>query len=334
MTTQSPIAEAEQARAVHSLIGKAISGSRVSLKSPYINTLLPVTYRQSLMILDLCVDGTIGWDAGLLALDGTWTLAELEALSVKLRYERDLSVVIRRTNSVSSTAAAGATHVSRHFNRTPDEAYTELTAKGFQIHETSTTNGGTARLSGSWDLYDLECLCVWLRYVAGENAIGAVEWLVDYDIAEMMKQEGQVPFSAYAREMLLGLYRAGANPAAFPRVYEKFKLHSQKGWSLPRIVCAANQQVYRDAQGQVQNVVIPSGRHHDQLMSKIIGLLGAVTSEVPALDPYVNSDQGFIDQHCNFYTREEAWTIATYHGQIAREPDGWPYGQLYSENLY
>lgn len=326
MTTQSPITEVENARAAHNFATKVIANTRVHLKSPYVNSMLPVTYRQALMITDQFVDGTISRDAGLLSLSGKWTLAELEALSVKTRCEHDAPIVIRRKSSV---------HVSRHFNRTPDDVYVELTAKGFQIHDTSAANGGTAQLSGSWDLYDLEGLCVWLRYVAGENAIGAVEWLVDRDIEEMMKQqEGQVPLGAYDRGMLLGLYRSGANPAAFPRVYEKFLLHRQKGWSLPRIVCAANQHVYRDEQGQVQNVVIPSARHHDQMMAKIINLLGAVKSEVPELDPYLNSDQGFIDQHCNFYTRDEAWTIATFHGQIVREPDGWPYGQLYSENLY
>lgn len=50
----------------------------------------------------------------------------------------------------------------------------------------------------------------------------------------------------------------------------------------------------------------------------------------------IDWEQGFIDQHCNFLTRTEAWKIAEANGQIIRrvggdEADG---GTLFSENLY
>lgn len=43
--------------------------------------------------------------------------------------------------------------------------------------------------------------------------------------------------------------------------------------------------------------------------------------------------QGFIDQHGNFYDRQQAWVIAEGNGQIIRYNDGCE-GTLYSENLY
>lgn len=43
--------------------------------------------------------------------------------------------------------------------------------------------------------------------------------------------------------------------------------------------------------------------------------------------------QGFVDQHCQFYTRQEAWIVATRQNQIVRRVGG-DEGILYSENLY
>lgn len=46
-----------------------------------------------------------------------------------------------------------------------------------------------------------------------------------------------------------------------------------------------------------------------------------------------DTEQGFIDQHGNFYSREEAWKIAQANGQIIRRVGG-DEGRLFSENLY
>jgi hypothetical protein len=43
-------------------------------------------------------------------------------------------------------------------------------------------------------------------------------------------------------------------------------------------------------------------------------------------------EQGFIDQFCNFLTREEAYVIAKANGQIINP--GHETDKLYSENLY
>lgn len=48
------------------------------------------------------------------------------------------------------------------------------------------------------------------------------------------------------------------------------------------------------------------------------------------------SEQGFVDQHGQFYTREEAFRIAFANGQIINHCGGdiTNGGTLYSENLY
>lgn len=86
--------------------------------------------------------------------------------------------------------------------------------------------------------------------------------------------------------------------------------------SPPRIVCAANR--YKD-------VIIPSARHFDPLMHSLIHAMGfSITSG--------KWEQGFIDQHRKFYTREEAWIVAEKNGQIINQVS--TPGILYSENLY
>lgn len=84
----------------------------------------------------------------------------------------------------------------------------------------------------------------------------------------------------------------------------------------PRIVCAAN---------RYGNILIVAPRHFDPLMHE----------QIDRLDIKISSshwEQGFIDQHRRFYTREEAWKIAEFNGQIIRSVSS-P-GKLYSENLY
>lgn len=85
----------------------------------------------------------------------------------------------------------------------------------------------------------------------------------------------------------------------------------------PRIVCAAIKN---------GDKIIVGARHYDALMRTAIP-----ESEKSAW--ITEAEQGFIDQFCKFWTREEAFEIAVKENQIFREI---PYngGRLYSENLY
>jgi hypothetical protein len=87
--------------------------------------------------------------------------------------------------------------------------------------------------------------------------------------------------------------------------------------SPPRIVCAAIQLA--------TGLIVPSARHLDMTMRLVIASIGAKTMQ--------GSIQGFIDQHGQFYTREQAWPIALANEQIRRRVGG-DDGRLYSENLY
>jgi hypothetical protein len=53
-----------------------------------------------------------------------------------------------------------------------------------------------------------------------------------------------------------------------------------------------------------------------------------------AVDAWGNADEGFIDQHGRFYTREAAWPIAMENKQINPQELLWQTGKLYSEHLY
>lgn len=88
-----------------------------------------------------------------------------------------------------------------------------------------------------------------------------------------------------------------------------------------RIVCAAN----RHKDGRI--VIGP--RHFDSTM--IRALMAQPDWDT---DGWKGSEQGFIDQHGDFFTREQAWEIAKPLGQCVRSigmPDN---GVLYSEHLY
>lgn len=87
-----------------------------------------------------------------------------------------------------------------------------------------------------------------------------------------------------------------------------------------RIVCAA----IRFADGRV----IVGARHWDQLMHQ--------QADMAYRETQGRTEQGFIDQHCNFFSRHDAWLIANTNGQIlyrcgGDETNG---GTLFSENLY
>lgn len=88
--------------------------------------------------------------------------------------------------------------------------------------------------------------------------------------------------------------------------------------SKPRIVAAANRS-------SVDGILIVGARHFDACMRGQIKAMGRNHTEF--------YEQGFIDQHCRFYTREEAHGVASENGQIIRRCGG-DEGTLFSENLY
>lgn len=97
--------------------------------------------------------------------------------------------------------------------------------------------------------------------------------------------------------------------------YEKFEASIVKSPS--RIVCAACHK---------GGYLIVGARHFDMVMHNIIAAL-PVEGRF-----FADAEQGFIDQHGRFFTREEAFRIARDNGQIRGEPNR-P-GTLFSEDLY
>lgn len=84
---------------------------------------------------------------------------------------------------------------------------------------------------------------------------------------------------------------------------------------MARVVCAACRK---------DQIIVCSARHADQLMHSQLKAHGLKLKDC---------EQGFIDQFCNFLTREEALEIAKNNGQIFRRCGGDEL-QLFSENLY
>jgi hypothetical protein len=97
-----------------------------------------------------------------------------------------------------------------------------------------------------------------------------------------------------------------------------------------RVVCAA----IRHADGRI----VCGPRHFDRTMwCQLLGIPPSQWSErVDKFNDEVRSwqtaSQGFIDQHGDFLTREEAWPIAEAQ-QSLLDPD-WQRGVLHSEHLY
>lgn len=87
-----------------------------------------------------------------------------------------------------------------------------------------------------------------------------------------------------------------------------------------RIVCAAIQH----SDGRI----ICGPRHYDTIMREQLERLADAWTE-----GWRKAEQGFIDNHGSFWTREDAWTIADAEGQILRERN-WQTGKLHSEHLY
>ena len=84
------------------------------------------------------------------------------------------------------------------------------------------------------------------------------------------------------------------------------------------VVCAAN---------RYGELIIPSARHHDKVMNKIILAIGSLNKH--------DNEQGFINQFGEFLTREEAMIIARAAGQqISKRGCGGSDTILFSEGLY
>lgn len=87
-----------------------------------------------------------------------------------------------------------------------------------------------------------------------------------------------------------------------------------------RVVCAA----IKHPDGRI----VCGARHYDAAMIRQLEQLPDMWTP-----GWQAAEQGFIDQRCEFLTREEAWKIADTNGQIIRERD-WATGSLHSEHLY
>lgn len=92
-----------------------------------------------------------------------------------------------------------------------------------------------------------------------------------------------------------------------------------------RIVSAAN---------RYGSVIVPSARHYDPSMHKLIEYIGR--NFLVEMARIGGEEQGFIDQHGAFLSRTEAWKVAEAAGQIIYRCGGDDSngGTLYSENLY
>lgn len=96
-----------------------------------------------------------------------------------------------------------------------------------------------------------------------------------------------------------------------------------------RIVSAANR--FRLKDGTV--LVIPSARHGSAGMHATCDYLVAMGLFDDKKWP-MGSDQGFIDNFDNYWSRKEAMLIAKHANQVNFETNGGDNGELYSEGLY
>jgi hypothetical protein len=108
----------------------------------------------------------------------------------------------------------------------------------------------------------------------------------------------------------------------------------------PRIICAAIQRA--------DGCIVAGPRHFDQTMwcqilditSEAFRLIqsngSGETGVPPAVVNWRGAEEGFIDQHGKFYTRQEAWPIALAGKQILQHEldSNWSIGSLHSEHLY
>jgi hypothetical protein len=101
---------------------------------------------------------------------------------------------------------------------------------------------------------------------------------------------------------------------------------SNQDLSPPRIVCAAIRRK--------DGCIVCGPRHFDHTMWKQIQGVAALPdcpSEIAKT--WQGAEEGFIDQHGNFWNRRDAWGIADKNGQIIRDRK-WCEWNLHSEHLY
>ncbi len=116
------------------------------------------------------------------------------------------------------------------------------------------------------------------------------------------------------------------------------ELNSDASRSPSHIVCAALRQ-------KGTGRVVCGPRHFDAIMwaqildipfEQFLHLQAA--NELPDVDArhraWQGAEEGFIDQHGRFYTREEAWQAVQLSGQPLKRNEPFCKGALYSENLY
>lgn len=312
----------------------------------YISFNLPITLSQAQEIIDERSNG--GWEIdakNIASPSHEWCLAELEAFIIRRRYEENLEFTYQRLPPVDGvyiqqdpifgyTRRLAEECVQSYLNeKDPNRARLAGVADG---------KGGRAWLEGHWQIAELEALCAHLRYIADAGsggAGGAIEvlggWLA-MDIVDKLPQpqtEEEKSFQHSYYPLVDKMLYAGINPQVFPRVWDMFLEHKLQGWKLPRIVSAANEIIYRDQTGHVRKLVVAGARHCDQVMGEVTKALEVRHGTIPGREVYVDEDQGFIDNFGNYWTRQEAWTIAEFHNQIT-ERMGWLTGRLHSENLY
>jgi hypothetical protein len=311
--------------------------------SAYISYSLPITREQAQEVIDERSNG--GWiedTDGKLSPNGEWCLAELEAFVIRRRYDEEQKF----TYQLLPPVAGVRLQQDPLFGYTSDlaaecvEAFLKEERKDHpRLDGVCASKGGRAWIDGYWHISQLESLCAHLRFIAGDGADGALEtialwqfWKVRETFPEPQSEEDVAAVDAF-HPLILKMLTAGINPDVFPRVWQTFLYHQLKGWKLPRIVCAANEIIYRDQTGHVKKLIVTGARHCDHIMGGVTMALEARHGTLPGREAFVDEDQGFIDNFGNYWTRYEAWTIAEFHGQIT-ERLGWLTGRLHSENLY
>lgn len=102
---------------------------------------------------------------------------------------------------------------------------------------------------------------------------------------------------------------------------------SENAFNRRVIVSAANKYELTDG----REVIIPCVRHSSVELHKNINILkevGLLTS-----GHCKPKNQGFVDQYCNWWSREDAYVIAKAAGQVNDDRNGSD-DELFSEGLY
>lgn len=87
------------------------------------------------------------------------------------------------------------------------------------------------------------------------------------------------------------------------------------------IVCAAN---------KLGGTILIGARHCDDIMHSVARRIYGDSTKMF----FTKSEQGFIDQFCRFYNRQDAYDIVQKNGQPFNAERNAIVGELYSEGLY